>query len=74
MCGLPVFKTVGSFYILCLLLAGVTNSVIYMTLHAEIKNAAKGVFSIGAVLSGSNANEGKMVLPTVPAKNFVRSY
>ena len=72
MSGIPVFKTVGPFYILCLLIAGVTNSVLYMTLHVEIKNATKGVFSSAAVSSGSN--EEKTALLNVPMKNFVRSY
>uniref|UniRef100_A0AC34RFQ9 Uncharacterized protein n=1 Tax=Panagrolaimus sp. JU765 TaxID=591449 RepID=A0AC34RFQ9_9BILA len=38
--GLPIFKMIGPFYIIGLLLAGVANSVIYMTFHAEIKQAA----------------------------------
>ena len=44
MAGFAVFKSFGPFYILGLLLAGVSNSFIYIWLHAEIRNAARGVF------------------------------
>uniref|UniRef100_A0AC34Q2D9 G-protein coupled receptors family 1 profile domain-containing protein n=1 Tax=Panagrolaimus sp. JU765 TaxID=591449 RepID=A0AC34Q2D9_9BILA len=38
--GLPVFKIIGPFYIIGLLLAGVSNSIVYITLHVEIRQAA----------------------------------
>lgn len=70
MCGVPVFKTIGPFYILCLLLAGVTSSVIYVTLHVEIKKAAKSVVLRSTLASESNATGSPMAAPTTL---FVRS-
>ena len=37
---LDVFKKYGPFYVLGLLLAGVSNSFVYITLHGEIRHAA----------------------------------
>lgn len=38
--GLNIFTIMGPFYFIGLLMAGVGNSVVYVTLHAELKRAA----------------------------------
>ena len=38
--GVKIFHFLGPFYILGLLLAGVSNSFVYVTLHVELKQAA----------------------------------
>ncbi|KAE9549480.1 hypothetical protein FO519_007304 [Halicephalobus sp. NKZ332] len=38
--GLELFKIIGPFYILGLLAAGVSNSIVYIRLHVELKQAA----------------------------------
>lgn len=43
--GFDVFKIVGPFYTLCLVCAGVSNSIIETTHHAEIKKAANEFFN-----------------------------
>uniref|UniRef100_A0A7E4ZTC7 G_PROTEIN_RECEP_F1_2 domain-containing protein n=1 Tax=Panagrellus redivivus TaxID=6233 RepID=A0A7E4ZTC7_PANRE len=40
---LEIFKKIGPFYIVGLLFAGVSNSVVYITLHAELRKAASGL-------------------------------
>uniref|UniRef100_A0AC34R8F7 DUF485 domain-containing protein n=1 Tax=Panagrolaimus sp. JU765 TaxID=591449 RepID=A0AC34R8F7_9BILA len=38
--NLPVFQILGPFYIIGLLLAGIFNGIIYVTLHVEIRRGA----------------------------------
>jgi hypothetical protein len=40
-CGIMIFRQLGPFYSFCLLCAGFTNSIVYLTLHHELKNEAK---------------------------------
>uniref|UniRef100_A0A7E4VJ28 G_PROTEIN_RECEP_F1_2 domain-containing protein n=1 Tax=Panagrellus redivivus TaxID=6233 RepID=A0A7E4VJ28_PANRE len=40
---MDVFKKVGPFYIVGLLFSGVSNSVIYITLHVELRKAASAI-------------------------------
>lgn len=39
--GLAIFKSFGPFYTLGLLIAGVSNSFLYIGLHLELREAAK---------------------------------
>src|SRR5690349_17997780 len=59
--GWAVFKSLGPFYILGLLLCGVSNSFIYIWLHIELRNAAK--VAVGLKASSSIAAVSK-IMPT----------
>ena len=39
--GLGIFKSIGPFYTMGLLIAGVCNSFLYIGLHLELREAAK---------------------------------
>ena len=62
--GLELFKKFGPFYTFCLLMAGVTNSVIYMTQHVEIKNAVK------EILCRKNIDRRLSTSPIVPLRGY----
>jgi hypothetical protein len=42
--GLPVFKTIGPFYIAFLFLAGAFNPLVYATQHLGLKSATRTLF------------------------------
>ena len=44
--GLGIFKSIGPFYTMGLLIAGVCNSFLYIGLHLELREAAKRLTGI----------------------------
>uniref|UniRef100_A0A914C7R7 G-protein coupled receptors family 1 profile domain-containing protein n=1 Tax=Acrobeloides nanus TaxID=290746 RepID=A0A914C7R7_9BILA len=66
--GFAIFKSLGPFYILGLTVCGVTNSFIYIGLHAEIKSAAK--YAVG-IKKGNLSNAGASIMPTATARTQI---
>ena len=54
-CGITIFQRLGPFYSFCLLCAGFTNSMVYLTLHSELKNEAKRLIKYKTIRVRSNS-------------------
>uniref|UniRef100_A0A7E4VJ16 G_PROTEIN_RECEP_F1_2 domain-containing protein n=1 Tax=Panagrellus redivivus TaxID=6233 RepID=A0A7E4VJ16_PANRE len=62
---LEIFKKIGPFYIVGLLFAGVSNSVVYITLHAEIRKASSALCRGSLAVENSTTVSPTTVFSTV---------
>jgi hypothetical protein len=54
-CGIMIFRQLGPFYSFCLICAGSTNSILYLTLHSELKNEVKKLINYKIIRVQSNS-------------------
>lgn len=53
-CRFMLFQKLGPFYSFCLLCAGFTNSIVYLSLHRELKNELKRLINYKTIRVRSN--------------------